>query len=111
MRWPELVPDAVCKTPVKVIMTEGVNEDGSPRETTLFEGMCNYSEKARSVLDAEHRLVELGATVLINGDAAPGDESITGYVVINSGKPRRIYRSSRARNPDGTVNYTSLELI
>ena len=33
-----------------------------------------------------------------------------GTVIVN-GIKRRIYRGTKARNPDGTVNYTKLELV
>ena len=49
---------------------------------------------------------------MLDGDIAPGMENIAGYVEINGGKiTRTIYRASRARNPDGTVNFTQLELM
>lgn len=111
MKWPELVPDSVCTIPVKIQLEDGVNEDGSPKKIVLFEGNCNYSEKSKQVLDEERRLVQLQATALFNGDIAPGMD-ISGEVAVNGGKvTRRIYSSSRARNPDGTVNFTQLELM
>lgn len=112
MRWPKLVPPSVCRVPVQVWLTEGLEEDGAPAERLVFEGLCNYSEKARQVLDAERRLVRLEAVALMDGDIAPGMEQLEGYVRIWHGKiERAIYRSSRARNPDGTVNFTQLELM
>ena len=88
MKWPELVPDSVCTIPVKI-----------------------QFEKSKQVLDQERRLVQLQATALFNGDIAPGLD-ISGEAVINGGTViRRIYSSSRARNPDGTVNFTKLELM
>ena len=31
MKWPELVPDAVCHTPITIrLEAGGINEDGSP---------------------------------------------------------------------------------
>ena len=111
MKWPELVPDSVCTIPVKIQFEDGINEDGSPKKAVLFEGNCNYSENSKQVLDQERRLVQLQATALFNGDIAPGLD-ISGEVVINGGTViRRIYSSSRARNPDGTVNFTKLELM
>ncbi len=74
-----------------------------------FETKCNYSEKSKQILDAERRLIQLEATVLMDGDIAPGVK-LEGYVEIDTIN-RTIYRSSRARNPDGTVNFTQLELM
>ena len=111
MRWPELVPDAVCTTPAKVQFESGIEEDGSPRKIILYDGMCNYSEHAKQVLNAERQLIQLQASALFNGDIAPGKE-LSGEVELNGGEIiRRIYSASRARNPDGTVNFTQLELM
>lgn len=111
MKWPQLVPTSVCTTPIKFVVTDGINEDGTPKQVTVFEGKCNYSEKSKSILDAERRLITLKATALVPGDIAPGKD-IVGNAVINGGEvTRRIYESSRGRNPDGTVNFTQLELM
>lgn len=111
MKWPQLVPASVCTTPIRVVVTDGINEDGTPKQVTVYDGMCNYSEKSKNVLDAERRLITLEATALIPGDIAPGKD-ISGDAVISSGEvTRRIYRSSRGRNPDSTVNFTQLELM
>lgn len=48
---------------------------------------------------------------LLNGDIAPDFDIITGEIQLKSGVKRRIYASEKAKNPDGTVNYTRLELI
>jgi hypothetical protein len=48
---------------------------------------------------------------LFNGDIAPDADTIEGDVEVLSGIHRRIYASQKNRNPDGTVNYTRLELI
>ena len=48
---------------------------------------------------------------MIPGDIAPGISVISdGEVKVFEGK-RNIYKVEKARNPDGTVNYTKLELI
>lgn len=109
MKWPELVPDRVCATEIRVETVDGITESGAPAEKTVYAGKCNYSEKMRQVLNAERQLVLLQATALFNGDIAPG-EDISGYAVIG-GKKKRIYAASRGRNPDGTVNFTQLELM
>lgn len=112
MKWPELVPDRVCTTPIVVYRTEGIDENSAPRQITVFAGKCNYSEKMKQVLDAERRLVTLSATALFNGDIAPGAETIEGFAKVDGGEIERvIFRASRARNPDGTVNFTQLELM
>lgn len=111
MAWPELVPNAVCKTPIEIYLEDGINEDGSPKKTTVYSGTCNYSEQTKHILDAEQRLIRLSATALCNGDIAPGKD-IAGMASVNNGQIlRRIHAASKARNPDGTVNYTKVELL
>ena len=41
MKWVELVPDRICTTPIKVFLENGLNEDGSPHQETVFYGNCN----------------------------------------------------------------------
>lgn len=111
MVWPKLVPPAVCTTPIEVTLEDGVNEDGSPKVVGRYTGKCNYREEAKWSVDGERRVVRMMGIVLIDGDIAPGLEDITGTTIIGRGKVRRIDKGVRGRNPDGTVNYTRLELI
>lgn len=112
MKWPQLVPDSVCTTPITVNITDGIGEDGAPKVVSSWSGKCNYSEKQKQVLDAERRLITLEATALFNGDIFPGQEKLEGSVVIGDGTiVWQVYRGSRARNPDGSVNFTQLELM
>lgn len=111
MKYPQLVPDRVCTTPITVYRESGLNMDGSPKRTVIFEGNCNYSEKTYQRMTADKQLITLNATALFNGDIAPDSDTIEGDVDVLSGMHRRIYASQKCRNPDGTVNYTRLELI
>lgn len=111
MKYPRLVPDRVCNTPIKVYRTDGLNRDGSPKRTVIFEGKCNYSEKAKQKITAEKQIITLSGEALFNGDIAPDSDNIEGEVEVLSGIRRIIYDSEKCRNPDGTVNYTRLELI
>lgn len=113
MKWPQLVPPQACCTPITVRLQTGLNLDGTPKQETIFDGKCNYSEKCRQVVDAERQLIQLNARALIPGDIAPGQD-ISGEAVIHGAGAETvqvIYSASRARNPDGTVNFTQLELI
>lgn len=101
-------PKWILNTSIKVYQTF-INEDGEPVETLLYDGLCNYNEKSKQTLDAERRLVTLSGKVIIEGDINPG-ELIEGYIKIGELK-REIYKSSRPRNPDGSVFSTELELI
>lgn len=111
MHWPELVPDAVCTTPITVQLEDGLNEDGSPRKTILFAGRCNYTQKIQQKTDAERRVITISGVALMNGDPAPG-AALCGTALIGiDEEPHLIHASARMRNSDGTVNYTRLELI
>jgi hypothetical protein len=111
MKYPQLVPDRVCTTPVTVSRTGGLNRDGSPKKTVVFSGKCFYSEKTKQKLTAEKQLITLSGEALFNGDIAPDSDIVTGSVDISSEIHREIYACEKAKNPDGTVNYTRLELI
>ena len=111
MRWPQLVPDCVCTTSITLTLTNGVTERGAPDEVILEDKKCNFSEKMKQVLDAERRLVTLSAVALFNGDIAPNLKTLEGYVFVDGGPQLLIFRAERPRNPDGTVNYTRLELM
>lgn len=111
MKWPDLVPPSVCNTKIKIVWEDGIDEDGAPAVKTIYDGRCNYSEKSMDVLDAERRLIRLEAVALLHGDPVPNSD-IAGTAVIGGGTVRRkIFRSYRARNPDGSVNFTKLELM
>lgn len=112
MKWPQLVPDSICNTPITVTITDGIDEDSEPKVVGTWSGKCNYSEKQKQILDAERRLITLEATALFNGDIFPGREKLEGEAVLGGGSiVWQIYRGSRARNPDGSVNFTQLELM
>lgn len=110
MKYPQLVPERVCTTPVTVYRTDGLNRDGSKKRTVIFEGKCFHSEKARQRLNAEKQLITLSGEALFCGDIAPDSSVIEGYAAVN-GREYSIYFSEKAKNPDGTVNYTRLELM
>lgn len=111
MKFPQLVPNKICNIYVKIYRTYGLNRDGSPKKTVIFEGKCFYSEKTKQKITAEKQIITLSGEMLFNGDIAPDTDIIEGEAELLSGICRKIYASEKARNPDGTVNYTRLELI
>ena len=108
--WPRLVPDRVCKTPCRVVLTNGAGEDGAPLIVADLALKCNWQDNPRQILNAERQLIRLAGTALFNGDIAPKLDILAGEVEIY-GKPWTIYQGSKCRNPDGTVNYTRRELM
>lgn len=112
MKYPNLVPKSMCKTDIKVVIyEEGVSETGSPLIAMEDNLKCNYQDKAYTKMTAEQKIVTLGAKALFPGDICPKLPTISGGSVTVFGVERTIYSGTKARNPDGTVNYTVLELI
>ncbi|NLZ45676.1 MAG: hypothetical protein GX896_03190 [Clostridiales bacterium] len=110
MHYPKLVPNRVCTTDVKVYQTNGINRDGSPKVATIFEGKCFHNQKSMQVFNADKQLITLAGEVLFNGDIAPNYDVISGNVKIGE-REYKINASEKAKNLDGTVNFTRLELI
>ncbi len=108
--WPRLVPPGVCKTPCVVVLTNGTGENSAPAETVRLELRCNWQDGPRQMMNAQKQLIQLSGVALLNGDIAPELPILTGTVEIY-GISWNIYRGSKCRNPDGTVNYTKLELM
>ena len=112
MKYPCLVDKRFCKTPIHVRITpEGVNKYGEPYDSTVIETVGNYQDTAKTVLTADKVLVQLSGTALFPGDIAPDLPTLSGGTATVYGVERTIFQGMKARNPDGTVNYTKLELM
>ncbi len=112
MNYPCLIPKQFCKTDIEVkIRREGLNVYGEPLEPVCWAGKCNYQDKGKTVLTAEKKLIQLSGCALIPGDIAPEFPVISGGTIKVYGEDRRIYEGTKARNPDGSVNYIRLDVI
>ena len=112
MKYPCLVDKRFCKTPIHVVIEqEGVDKYGDPLESVIIDTFCNYQDKAKTVLTAEKKLIQLSGCALIPGDVAPSLPTISGGSITVNGVKRRIYEGTKARNPDNTVNYTRLDVV
>lgn len=112
MGWPCLVLPQWCRTEITLKLDrEGISEYGEPLEPVLYSGKCNYQDKARTVLTAEKKLVEITGTALFPGDICPELPVISGGRAEIMGEKRRILQGRKARNPDGTVNHTEVMLV
>lgn len=109
MIWPCLVKEWACNVQAVITLTGDLTEQGAPQEYEPITVMCNYSERQKQVMDDERRLVMSMGVVLIPGDIAPDLPKLKGTVEVN-GSAWNILIGSRGRNPDGTVNFTALEL-
>lgn len=112
MKYPCLVPKRLCSIDIVLKFNrEGLNEYGEPLEAVEFAGKCSYQDKAKTVLTAEKKLIEITGTALFPGDICPALAVISGGEAEIFGAKRRILEGRKARNPDGTVNYTEVILI
>lgn len=112
MIYPCLVPKRLCKTDIKLSFDrEDINEYGESLELITYEGKCNYQDKARTVLTAEKKLVQITGIALFPGDICPELAVISGGTAKVFGEKRNILQGRKARNPDGSVNHTEVLLI
>lgn len=113
MKYPKLVPESMCKTPCSVtVYGEGISEDGAPEillETDTLK--CNYQDKAKTIMTKEQKLVQITGSAYFCGDIAPNVPVISSGEFTVFGVKRQIQQGTKARNPDGTVNYTLLEVV
>lgn len=110
MNYPRLVPDRVCKTPIRIVIDrEELNEDGDPVKAFDADLKCNWQDGGKVELTGEQKYVRITGKALFNGDICPEINNIaSGYGVI-FGDRRYIAEGIKARNPDGTVNYTEVK--
>ena len=109
MRWPELVPASACKTPIElVIESEELDEDGAPVAAFTYDGMCNWQDGGKVELTGEQKYVRITGTALFTGDICPDLSNLTGGYGVIFGERREIAEGIKARNPDGTVNFTEV---
>ena len=112
MKYPKLVRPEVCRVPIHVtIYDEGISEEGEPIVAFEADLKCNYQDSAKTVLTAEKKLIQLSGSALLDGDIAPELAVLSGGTVTVNGTERQIYQGYKARNPDGTVNYTRLDVV
>lgn len=112
MKYPCLVPKRLCRTNILIhLESEDTDEYGGPGKTLDLDLMCNFQDSAKTILTAEKKLVEITGTALFPGDIAPDWPTLSGGTVTVFGETRRIERGMKARNPDGTVNFSKLEVI
>ncbi len=112
MKYPSLVPKRLCKTDIHVcIEREGLTEDGGPIPAFTADLKCNYQDTAKTVLTAEGKQIQLSGVALFPGDIAPTLPVLSSGTVTVFGGSRHIFQGNKARNPDGTVNFTELRLI
>lgn len=112
MKYPCLVPKRLCRTDISLSFDrEGLTDYGDPLPAVTYSGKCNYQDKAKTILTAEKKLVQITGSALFPGDICPELAVISGGEAEIFGVKRRILEGRKARNPDGSVNYTEVLLI
>ena len=107
MNYPCLVPKQLCQTDISVeIDQEGLSDYGEPLETVSYTGKCNYQDKAKTIYTDQKKQVVVTGKALIPGDICPELPTKSGGHAIVFGEKRRIAQGTKARNPDGSVNFT-----
>lgn len=112
MKYPCLILKSMCKTEIHLeIEQEGRNVYGEPLEPIIWDGLCNYQDSGKTELTVEKVLIQLEGCALIPGDIAPELPVITKGDIKVFGVTRHIYKGTKCRNPDGTVNYVRLDVM
>lgn len=112
MKYPCLVPKSLCRTDIKVhLESEEMNNLGEPKYMAELDLKCNFQDKAKTIFTVEKKLSQITGTAMFPGDIAPDFPSLSGGTVTVFGQERRIQQGSKNRNPDGTVNYCTLEVV
>lgn len=111
MKYPKLVKLFALSTPISADVTvEGIDEDGAPVTGVTYSGLCNYQDNARRIVTNDKVETDLTGTAYFDGDIAPALSVISGGTAVVHGAERIIVKGEKARNPDGTVNFTRLDL-
>jgi len=112
MIYPKLVRSFVQSTAISVVIElEGIDEDGAPVEGVTYSGKCNYQDSAGRTVTKDKQEIRISGSAYFDGDIAESLAAISGGTVTVNGEERAIVRGMKARNPDGTVNYTRIDLI
>lgn len=104
-------PEWADVTPAKIVLEGESTLTGEPEVLQEWEGLVNFSEKAKRVQDSDGRWVQLAGVVHVKGDILRDVPFIRGTCTIEGYRTRTITAINRPRNPDGTVNHTRLELV
>lgn len=109
MNYPKLV---LSTNSIATITLEsgGTNEYGEPIAITLNNVECNYQAKSYDKYSKNGKAVLIKGKAYIDGDITNGVIYTDGTMTVYNNK-HDIESVTVARNLDGTVNYTLIELL
>lgn len=108
--FPKLVINP--KTEARVIIDDNEPNEFGEREPLLDKVfLCNYQDTANVVYTKDRQQINANGTIYIDGDVAPNVPFISNGKVVIFGETHEIIRGQKARNFDGTVNFTRLDVI
>lgn len=112
VKYPCLVPKSLCRTDIVLkIKQEGLNKYGEPLPVFEYAGKCNYQDKAKTIFTEQKKMIEITGCAMFPGDICPDIPVISEGTAVIFGVERHIQQGIKARNPDGTVNYTEVLLV
>ena len=112
MVFPCLVDKRFCNTDIMVsIDNDELNEDGELAAAFTTITKCNLQMGARASFTKDKEKIELAGVALFIGDLCPTLPVIASGTVTINGQDYSINKGTKNLNPDGTVNYTTLELV
>ena len=111
MLYPSLVKSFVESTPVSIsVDADGIDEDGAPIEGVSWSGSANYQDHVEEKYGTDKAETEVKGVLYMDGDPFSEMSIIAGGTVTVFGEQRDIVLGMKARNLDGTVNYTRLDI-
>ena len=112
LKFPCLVDKRFCNTSVTVTLDNyNMNEDGELEPLVILHKKCNLQMGANANYTKDKEKVAIIGKALFIGDLCPSLDVITSGTVRINGNDYSINKGTKNLNPDGSVNYTTLELI
>jgi hypothetical protein len=110
MKYPKLVRNP--HTSIRVVITSSEPNEFNELETLLDDTfLCNWQDSAKTRYTSEKAAPEVFGTAYIDGDILPDQPIINSGHVVIFGETHNIRKGTKARNLDGSVNYTKIEVI
>ena len=108
--YPKLVRVACTPAHIKLCSTEP-NEYNE--RSTVIEGdfLCNFQAGGGITFDAQKQRIQLSGVLLLDGDICPEFNAPTNGTVMTGDTLYSIVNVRKCRNPDGSVNYTRIEVV